>query len=397
MATRLPTFPSCKCSLAMLMLHLHAHRACAAKGIAAGSETMIAAGLAAPQPYSAAKLSLVEVPVPTPGPRDVVVAVKASSINHLDLLWTILRPAAVWDAAEALWYASGGFPKVFGMDVAGTVTAVGSEVSRLRVGDDVWAMNAAAAVYDGKTLGGLAGHAWAPFVSMREEDLGIKPKSINFTQAGTLPLVAQTSLTALKFAGAPWKQGATVVILGATGGTGHVAVQLARALGATTVIATASAINGGFVRSLGADRVIDYHTENWWNASVIPDRSVDAIYDTVLQPMTGDRAYAKLKDHGSFVSLCTGIPACGAPMPSALSRLERPSISATAVRCTAPTCASVEHLDELRAYVDAGKLRGHVQEVVPLSAIQHAVDVLNSHHVVGKVAITMVGDETIVV
>merc|ERR1712187_457481 len=103
---------------------------------------------------------------------------------------------------------------------------------------------------------------------------------------------------ALKTVGAPWKNGATVLILGATGGTGHVAVQLAKALGATTVIATASGSHRDFVRSLGADKLIDYHTEDWWNTSVIPDRSVDAIYDTVLQPKTGVRAYAKLRDHG---------------------------------------------------------------------------------------------------
>merc|ERR1712216_260894 len=85
-----------------------------------------------------------------------------------------------------------------------------------------------------------------------------------------MPLVAQTSLAALKAAGAPWKANATVLILGATGGTGHVAVQLAKALGATNVIVTASGKYKEFVRSLGADRLIDYHTENWWNESVIP-------------------------------------------------------------------------------------------------------------------------------
>lgn len=358
---------------------------------------MTAAGLAAPQKFSEAKVTLFDVPIPAPGDGDILVRVKASSINHLDLLWTILTPELVWDAAQGLWSLSGGFPKTLGMDVAGTIAAVGSNVKRFQVGDDVWAMNAAAAVYDGKTLGGLAGHAWAPYVVLRETDAGIKPKSIDFSEAGVLPLVAQTSLAALKAVGAPWKKGATVLILGGTGGTGHVAIQLAKALGATEVIVTASASHSDFVRTLGATRLIDYHTEDWWNESVIADKSVDAIYDTVLQPMTGDRAYAKLKDHGKYVSLCTGIPTCGAPMPSLLSKLRRPTLSSTALRCVAGSCASAANLDELRSFIDAGKLHGHVDATAPLTDIQRAIDLLNSHHVIGKIGLTMGGQDQIIV
>merc|ERR1712072_1047292 len=315
-----------------------------------------------------------------------------------DLVWKILSGDLVWDAAETLWSLSGGFPKVLGMDVAGTVVATGPDVKHLQVGDDVWAMNAAAAVWDGKTLGGLAGHAWAPYVALREQDTGKKPKSMNFTEAGATPLVALTSLAALKQAGAPWKNGSTVLVLGGSGGTGHIGVQLAKALGATTVITTASASHSQQLQSLGADRVIDYHTENWWNDSVIPDRSVDAIYDTVLQPMTGDRAYSKLKDDGHYVTLCTGIPICGAPMPSLHSTWERPSLHADALRCVAGSCASAENLDELRAFADAGKLQVHVDAAVPLENIQHAVDLLTSHHVKwGKVGITIGGDDAIIV
>ncbi|CAE8743657.1 unnamed protein product [Polarella glacialis] len=273
------------------------------------------------------------------------------------------------------------------MDVAGTVVAVGRDVNRLKVGDEVWAFNAGAAVYDGKTLGGLAGHAWAPYVVLRETGVGIKPKSISFTEAGTLPLVAQTSLQALKLCGAPWDRQSSVLILGATGGAGHVAVQLAKALGATHVIATASASHTDFVHKLGADRFIDYHTEDWWDDSVIPDGSLDAIYDTVLQPVTGDRAFAKLKDHGRYVSLCNGIPSCVAPMPSVINRLKRPSLSATGLRCTPGSCASVKHLDELSELIDAGKLRGHVNATMPLTSIQRAIDLLASGSVVGKVAV----------
>eukprot|EP00747_Dinoflagellata_sp_TGD_P073627 gnl/TRDRNA2_/TRDRNA2_157987_c0_seq2.p1 gnl/TRDRNA2_/TRDRNA2_157987_c0~~gnl/TRDRNA2_/TRDRNA2_157987_c0_seq2.p1 ORF type:complete len:274 (+),score=39.69 gnl/TRDRNA2_/TRDRNA2_157987_c0_seq2:70-891(+) len=250
-------------------------------------------------------------------------------------------------------------------------------------------MNAAGAFYDGKTLGGIAGHTWARYVALRERDVAIKPKNIGFIEAGVLPLVALTSLYSLKLAGAPWKSSTTVLILGASSGTGHVAVQLAKALGATHVIVTARPSRWALLRSLGADQIVDYQTENWWEESVIPDGSLDAIYDTVLLPMTGDRAYRKLKDHGRFVTLCNGIPVCGAPMPKVSTRWKRPSLSAFAVRCMADFCASAENLDELRSLVEAGKLRGHLHAVLPFNEISHAVDLLTSGHVMGKVAIAM--------
>lgn len=130
---------------------------------------------------------------------------------------------------------------------------------------------------------------------------------------------------------------------------------------------------------------------------MIPDQSLDAVIDTVLQPNTGDRAFAKLKDHGNYVTLCTGIPICGAPTPSLSSRLSRPTLSASALRCVAGSCASVENLDTISSFVDSGKLRGHVDATVPLEQIQHAIDLLASHHVVGKVALQMDGVQTTLV
>lgn len=364
---------------------------------AATGKTMTAAGLEKPQSLSNARVTLFDVPVPTPGSSEVLVEVKGSSVNHLDMLWTVLLPSLVWDAAEALWSLQGGFPKVLGMDLAGTVVAVGSKVTKFKVGDDVWGFNAAAAVYDGKTLGGLAGHGWAPYSALSQEMVGLKPKSMNFTQAGSMPLCAETSLKALKEVGAPWKNGGTVLILGATGGTGHIAVQLAKAMGATKVIVTASATHKEFVKSLGADQLIDYHTENWWNESVIPDNSIDAIYDTVIHPMTGDRAYAKLRHNGKYVTLCDGIPTCGASMPSLLNRLKNPSLSATALRCTPGGCASTESLDELRAFVDEGKLKIHVGSTIPLKDIQRALDIVEGGHAFGKVALSIGSEASIVV
>jgi len=354
------------------------------------NETMQAAGLNSPDyNQSVVKVGLMRLPKPRPQQGQVLIKVMSSSVNHLDLLWEVINPPLMWKAFVASWQAQGAFPKVLGLDVAGIVTAVGPDVSRLHVGDQVWAFNAANCVYDGRTFAGLAGHTWAEYVAIDADQVSLKPSSMNFQEAGALPLDALTALGALKLAGAPWRTGGAVLILGATGGVGHFAVQLARALGARKVIATASKLHQTFVKSLGVDHFIDYHTSNWWNSSVVPDGSLVAVVDTVLQPLTGDRAFSKLEKYGRFVSLCQSIPVCGAPMASTATQLEHLTISQHALRCTSGSCAGASQLDELRHYVDVGKLKIHLEKIVPLTSIIDAVAELEGGHTVGKVGITV--------
>jgi NADPH:quinone reductase-like Zn-dependent oxidoreductase len=363
------------------------------------ASTMIGAGLQDATTPEAAQdvVKLIRLPVPTLRSKDVLVRQEASSLNHLDMLWDILLPSATFYTAEAFWKVQGAFPKILGMDVSGTVVAVGSEVTKYSVGDQVWGFNAAGAVWDGSTFGGLAGHAWAQFVRVSEGSIGLKPNKMNFTEAGSVPLCGLTALSALKAIGAPWKSGATVIVLGATGGVGSLAVQIAKALGATRLIATASGSKADFVRSLGADEVIDYHTEQWFNSSRIADKSVDAVLDTVLQPGTGDQAYGKLKDGGGFATLCTGIPSCGAPEPSLWKILGRPSLKHVALRCTSGGCATSDNLNELRNLVEADHLRAQVQEIFKLEDIQAALTRFKAGHITGKISLTMTGNEDIIV
>merc|ERR1712087_1081807 len=112
------------------------------------------------------------------------------------MLWDILAPSATFNAAEVLWKLQGGFPKILGMDISGTVVAVGKDVTDFSVGDQVWGFNAAGAVWDGSTLGGLAGHAWAQMISVSQNAIGLKPKTMNFTEAGSVPLCGLTALSA---------------------------------------------------------------------------------------------------------------------------------------------------------------------------------------------------------
>jgi NADPH:quinone reductase-like Zn-dependent oxidoreductase len=107
--------------------------------------------------------------------------------------------------------------------------------------------------------------------------VGLKPANLSFAQAGVVPLVGLTNLESFYAAGAPWynRSNLTVVVTSGQGGTGHVAVPMAKALGATTVVSSASTANIDWVKSLGADVVVDYTKESIW--SVLPDDSVDVV------------------------------------------------------------------------------------------------------------------------
>ena len=123
---------------------------------------------------------------------------------------------------------------------------------------------------------------------------------------GALPKVALTSYKALLWFlhADAWTGSETIVILGGSGGTGSAGIQLAKRLGAGTIMTTTSTANMQYCRDLGADTVIDYTTTNW--ADVVEDGSVDAVYDTVGQAGTGRTALKKLKSTGYYVTIAGG-------------------------------------------------------------------------------------------
>ncbi len=187
----------------------------------------------------AAALQDIELPTPTPGPRDLLVKVEAISVNPVD---TKVRLAAAPSAVP---------PKVLGWDVAGTVQAVGSEVSLFKAGDTVY--YAGSIVRDG---------ANSELHVVDERIVGHKPASLSFKEAAALPLTAITAWEAL-FDRLGVKQqgeaGKSLLIIGGAGGVGSIAIQLAARLTGLRVIATASrAASSDWVRKLGAHDVIDH-------------------------------------------------------------------------------------------------------------------------------------------
>src|ERR1700723_1397601 len=183
---------------------------------------------------------LMDVPAPAPGPRDLLVAVRAAGLNPVDFkfrqgkLRAILRPR---------------LPLVLGNELAGQVIAVGRDVKRFRAGDRVFARVA-------KDRAG----AFAEQACVEEHDAAHMPRNLDFTAAAAVPLAALTALQALRDE-LGVKPGQKVFISGGAGGVGTSAIQIAKWLGAH-VTTTASKRGEALVRSLGCDEVIDYTNDD---------------------------------------------------------------------------------------------------------------------------------------
>ena len=273
-------------------------------------------------------LELVEVDAPEPRPTEVLVRTAAAGVNPVD-----------WKTR-----ANGAFlgqpPFTVGWDVAGTVEAVGRGVTRFEPGDRVFGMPrfpAEAACY-------------AELVTSPSRQLARTPATLSDVEAAALPLAGLTAWQALvETAGVG--PGTRVVILGAAGGVGHLAVQIAKARGAW-VAGTASAGKHPFLAELGADEAIDYRSE----AVEERVRGADVLLDLVGSPDTGE-ALAALRDDGLALII---------PSAAALDALRERAAGRVRVvnLLVEPDRAGLE---ELAALVEAGRLRPHIAETFPLA------------------------------
>ena len=197
------------------------------------------------------------IPKPTPADDEVLVRVRAASVNPLD--WHYLEGTPYLVRADR-GLGRPGDPRL-GVDFAGTVEAVGKDVRRLKVGDEVF--------------GGKLG-AFAEYVTVREaRAVTVKPRNVSFEQAAAVPIAAVTALQALRDKG-HIRAGEQVLVNGASGGVGTFAVQIAKAYGAE-VTGVCSTRNLELVRSIGADHVIDYTHEDFTQGT----HRYDLIIDTV--------------------------------------------------------------------------------------------------------------------
>jgi NADPH:quinone reductase-like Zn-dependent oxidoreductase len=291
-------------------------------------------------------LQLEDVPQPEPRDDEVLVHVRAASVNPVDYKMR-----------------SGGYakperlPMELGRDISGTVARCGTQVQRLKSGDDVYAM----LPWDR--------YGYAEYVAVKANDSARKPARIDHQHAAAVPLAALTAWQGL-FDHGELKSGQRVLIHGAAGGVGHFAVQFAKQAGAE-VIATATRAHEAFLRELGADQVIDHHEERFEDRV----RDVDVVFDLVGGE-TQDRSWTVLKSGGVLVSTL------GQP-PEDKARAHNVRAKGYMAH------PSAEQLSQIATLIDEGKVRPYVESTFELRDVAKAQQHLEKDHVRGKIVLVV--------
>jgi NADPH:quinone reductase-like Zn-dependent oxidoreductase len=309
-------------------------------------------------------LQLGEIETPTPADNEVLIRIRAASVNPYD--WHFMRGTPRF----ARLFMGLGKPKSsrLGADVSGSVEAVGGKITRLKPGDAVF---------------GTAKGAFAEYACGKESELALKPGGVTFEQAAAVPIAGLTALQGIRDSG-QLKTGQTVLINGAAGGVGTFAVQIARAFGAQ-VTGVCSTPNLAMVQSIGANQVIDYTREDFTTSG----RKYDVIFDLV-----GNHSLAAirraLKPTGIFVA-CGG----GGPEKTSVDLLlpmfQKIAASFFTKQKLVGILAKINvgDLAALGDMMQSGKVKPVLDKTYTLADVPQAIRYVESCHARGKVTISM--------
>ena len=302
-------------------------------------------------------------PVPTPADGQVLIRVKAASVNPLD--WHLIRGLPYLVRLQA----GVRRPKrqTPGADVAGVIEAVGNGATRFQVGDEVF---------------GEVNGSFAELATTNEKNLAIKPSNISFEQAAAMPVAALTALQGLRDKG-HIRAGHKVLINGASGGVGTMAVQIAKALGAE-VTAVCSGRNLDLVRSIGADHVVDYTEADFTQL----DEKFDIIYDAI-----GNRSVFECRKIMAPDGVLVAVGADGmGNWIGPLTHFAKVGIaSLLGSQQMAVFLAKVDHEDlaAIAGMVEAGDVTPVIDRTYSLAQVPEAVAYLEAGHARGKVVISL--------
>jgi NADPH:quinone reductase-like Zn-dependent oxidoreductase len=320
-----------------------------------------------------AALRLVDMPTPEPHEDEVLVEVHAAGVNLLD---------AKIRSGEFKLILPYRLPLILGHDVAGVVVKVGTRVRQFKVGDEVYARA------DDLRIG-----TFAEFVAVKEASLALKPRGLTMEEAASIPLVGLTAWQAL-VEKASLHKGQKVFIQAGSGGVGTFAIQLAKHLGAT-VATTTSTTNVALVKSLGADVVIDYKTQDF--EDVLRD------YDVVLNSQDGktlEKSLRILERGGQLISIS------GPPDPQFGRQIAAPGFVRPVMRLLSSGVrrkarqlgvgysflfmrASGSQLREITRLIDGGAIRPVMDQVFPFSSTNEALTYVEAGRAKGKVVVRL--------
>lgn len=297
------------------------------------------------------QLKQMEVPNPVPGEHQVVVKLKATSINPID--WKLragyLKGMMDWE-----------FPIILGWDAAGIITEVGSAVTEWKIGDKVFARP------ETTRFG-----TYAEYTLVDDHLLAPLPPAISYQEAASVPLAGLTAWQAL-FDHGQLKAGEKVLIHAGAGGVGSLAIQLAKNAQAH-VITTASAQNAEFLKSLGADEVIDYKSTNF--AEVLSD--IDLVFDTMGEQIQQDSFKVLKRDTGRLISIVS--------QPDEDTAREM-NVTAKSIWLQ----PDGKQLQEFGQLMEQRKVNAIVGTEIPFSeeGLRKAHELSETHHAKGKIVIT---------
>ena len=292
-------------------------------------------------------LRLEEMPVPMIAADELLVKIHAASVNPLD--WKV-REGYMKDMHLHT------LPLTLGLDFSGTIEKMGSSVKGFKIGDKVYCRPAIER--DG---------SYAEYIEVKANEVALMPKSITYDEAATIPLAGITAWETL-INKAKIKKNQRVLILAASGGVGSLAVQIAKSRGCY-VIGTTSNINVEFVKSLGANEVIDYMSQDFSERL----RDIDVVLDTIGGAIQ-EKAFKVLKRGGILVSIA------GKPDEEIAKRY--------GVRCDSVFVGPNAHiLNELRTLIDKGQVRPTVDRVFHLEEVKQAQNYSQSGKARGKIVL----------
>ena len=310
-------------------------------------------------------LRLDEIEMPQPKEGEVLIRVKAAGVDPG--VWHLMTGRPYLVRAMGFGMRAPKF-RVRGRDVAGTVEAVGAGVTRFKAGDEVF---------------GISDGSFAQHVSAREDKLERKPASLTLEQAAVVPISGITALQGIRDAGKV-QQGQKVLIIGAAGGVGSYAVQIAKALGAE-VTGVCSTSKADLVRQIGAEHVIDYTREDFASSG----KTYDMILDTA-----GRRPLSQLRK--ALAPKGTLVIVGGEGGGKILGGFDRqilraPLLSLLSGQTLRPLVAgeSAKDLEAVKELIEAGKVKPVIDRQYPLDKAPDAVRYLAEGHARGKVVVTV--------
>lgn len=303
---------------------------------------------------------------PAPGDNEVLIKVRAASVNPLD--WHLKR-GTPYISRLMTGLRKPKDPRL-GVDVAGQVEAVGKDITQFKPGDEVF---------------GSCRGAFAEYVCTSESALVIKPDNITFEQAASVPVAALTSLQGLRDKGQV-QPGQKILINGAAGGVGTFAVQIAKSLGAD-VTGVCSTKNVEMVRSIGADRVIDYTQENFTKGT----QRYDLIFDLVANhSLSAIRRVLNPKG----IYLGAGVLGIRSLIGVLIRLITVPVLSWFVSQKLIMVMAkrSKEDLTVMRELMETGKVIPVIDKRYRLSEVPEAIRLMETHHAQGKIVVTLEHD-----